>query len=156
RRRRSSDTPATARALLLWPAGPSSCVHLTRAGVHLRAQLPGRLLRQTTMVVRRQDLAGHGRRRLDDEPADFGPQLAGHPRVLPRGRVAVLADDLLGRGDRSLRLDFLQTLRRFARLLDELLRLVARVGEHFLTLALDRCERRIDLLGVREARRDLL
>ena len=71
-------------------AAPSRLTRLVRfiARPASTRQLPRGLLREPAVIVRRQDLAGHRRGRLHDEPADLALELGEHARALALGRLA--------------------------------------------------------------------
>ena len=71
-----------------------------------------RLFGQPPVIVGRQNLAGHRRRRLHDEPADLALELGEHARALALGGFARADEDLLGGGDRLPRLLRLRRARR--------------------------------------------
>ena len=78
-------TPETAAAPRVSSVGSLFIVSFLLARRRLRRQLPGRLFREPLVIVRRQDLAGHRGRRLDDESSDFAPELGAHPLVIAFG-----------------------------------------------------------------------
>ena len=55
--------------------------------------MPGSLLGQTPLIIRRENLADDGRCGLDDETANLATQLGEHARVFLLGRRARLGHD---------------------------------------------------------------
>ena len=96
-------------------------LHALRFLVFLRRQLPRRLLSETAVIVRRQDLAGHRRRRLHHEPADLVSELGEHRGAVALGCFVRPDDNLFGGGDGLARLLRLDARGRGAGFLDQLL-----------------------------------
>ena len=88
-----------------------------------------RFLLQPPLIVRRQYLSGHFRRRLDDETAEFAFQIRHCAFVLDRARFARLRHDLLRRRDGFLLFTLGQMRALCARFVDHFLRLRVRFGQ---------------------------
>ena len=83
------------------------------------------------MILRREDLAGHGRGRLHDEPADLLFELGEHPVAIPIGGFMGAQHNLFGGGSCFARLLRLDPGGRGARFVDQLLSLSVSLRQHF-------------------------
>ena len=108
------------------------------------------------MVFHRQNPAGDLCGRLDHQPSDFAFQLRQHPRVVLRGGVARLGDDLFGGGDGFLRFLLLHARCGRAGFFDQLVGLKIGLIQDFLSRGFGPGQFLFDPIRVGQTFRDAL